>query len=336
MPLIPTIAFPFWSTWNSSTSSGGSVTYRLDTNTTALAALAGYKNDARAQLQAFIDGCVSASAIAVISQQYGMTLGSGNICLNVPSNGNTRIIFAPGASLRLGTHSAPDYSMMYLGGSGYFIEGAVLDGAKEINGMAPGGANNEFGMGFYLDEASNVTLVRPKVINTWGDGYYIGGSTYCSNVKLYEPYSAGVRRNGMSVIGVSGMEVYCPTFTYTQDTNPKAGLDFEPNNNANRLRAINIYGMKTIANNLGLEFALSGLLGATPQSLSINIYDWTDIRSLDTALNRYDLSPSAGQSISGTIVLNTIKYVKPNIQYDMSYSFTSAVSFTKTNETLIS
>lgn len=329
---IPTINLPFWNY----SATPIMANYRLDTkDATALAALAGYKNDARAQLQAFINGCVSASAVCVISQQYGMLLGSGNICLDIPSNGNTRIIFAPGAALRLGPHSAPDYSMIYLGGSGYFIEGAVLDGAKEINGMPPGGADNEFGMGFNLDEASNVTLVRPCVLNTWGDGYYIGGSTYCSNVTMYQPKSSGVRRNGMSVIGVSGMELYSPTFSFTQDTNPKAGIDFEPNSNSNRVRAANIYGMTTIGNNLGLEIAIGGLVGATAQQVSIGVYGWVDVRSRDTALNRYGLSKS-GHSISGTVSIHNVTYIKPNIQHDYGEAYdTTAVAWDVTGENLI-
>lgn len=324
---IPAINFPFWNYSAPSVMAN----YRLDTrDATALAALAGYKNDARSQLQAFINQCVSLSAVCVLSQQYGMSLGSGNICLDVPSNGNTRIMFAPGAALRLGTHSAEDYSMIHLSGSGYFIEGAVLDGAKEINGATGG----EYGMGFYMEEASNVTLVRPKVYNTWGDGYYIGGSTYCSNVTLYQPYSSGVRRNGMSVIGVSGMEMYSPVFAFTQDTNPKAGLDFEPNSNSNRVRAVNIYGMTTIGNNLGLEFALSGLVGAAAQSVSVGVYGWTDIRSRDTALNRYDMTKN-GHSISGIVSIHNVTYVKPNIQHDYGASF-EGVTWDVTNEVVIS
>lgn len=306
--------------------------YRLDTrDATALAALAGYKNDAQAQLQAFVNSCVSASAVCVISQQYGMSLPGNGICLDVPSNGNTRIIFAPGAALRLGTHSAQDYSMIYLGGSGYFIEGAVLDGAKEVNGATGG----EYGMGFYLDEASNVTLVRPTVLNTWGDGYYIGGSTYCNNVTMYQPRSSGVRRNGMSVIGVSGMELYSPCFAFTQDTNPKAGIDFEPNGNSNRVRAANIYGLLTIGNNLGVEVAIGGLVGSAAQSVSIGIYGWTDVRSRDTALNRYGLSKGT-RSISGTVAIHNVTYIKPNIQHDYAESYDNSVTWDVTGETVIS
>lgn len=325
---IPAINFPFWNYSSPSVMAN----YRLDTrDATALAALAGYKNDARSALQAFIDGCVSASAICVISQQYGMLPGAGNICLDVPSNGNTRIIFAPGAALRLGTHSAEDYSMIYLGGSGYFIEGAVLDGAKEINGATGG----EYGMGFYLDEASNVTLVRPFVMNTWGDGYYVGGTTYCSNVTMYQPRSSGVRRNGMSVIGVSGMELYSPCFAFTQDTNPKAGIDFEPNSNSNRVRAANLYGLTTIGNNLGVEVAIGGLVGSAAQSVSIGIYGWTDIRSRDTALNRYGLQKGA-RSISGTVSIHNVNYIKPNIQHDYAESYDNSVAWDVTNELVIS
>jgi hypothetical protein len=311
--------------------------YRVDTQDfTALAALAGFKNDARAQLQAAINSCVSASVGLVLTQPYGMLLPGDGICLNVPSNGNTRIMCAPGAALRLGPHSAPDYSMVYLSGTGYTIEGMILDGAKEMNGMAPGGLDNEFGMGFYMDAASDVTLIRPHVLNTWGDGYYIGGSnSYCNDITMYMPTSSGVRRNGMSVIGVSGMELYSPCFAFTQDTNPKAGLDFEPNSNGNRLRAVNIYGMRTIGNNLGLEFAIGGLVGSAAQSVSINVYGWNDVRSRDTALNRYGLSKGT-RSISGTIAIHTVTYIKPNIQHDYAESYDNSVVWDVTGETVIS
>src|SRR6478752_228482 len=105
---IPVINYPFWNF----SAPIAMANYRLDTNTTALAALAGYKNDARVQLQAFIDGCVSASAVCIISQQYAGTLDASDTFLDIPSNGNTRIIFAPSAALRLGSHSTTGYSMI--------------------------------------------------------------------------------------------------------------------------------------------------------------------------------------------------------------------------------
>jgi len=333
MPLIPIIADPFWSTWaGSSTSTGGSVQYKLDTNNTALAALAGFKNDCRVTMQAFLNSCASLSVGAIISQQYGLSLDSTDTGLVIPSN--SHIKFASGGAFRLLSHSTTGYAMFYMSGSNIYIEDACLDGAKEINGQAPGGVDNEFGMGMTLDEATDVTLVRPRIKNTWGDGIYIGGSTYCQRVQIQEPYISAVRRNGISVIGCSALEIWSPVITFVNDTNPKAGIDWEPNSNSNRVTANFVYNPRTIGCNLGLEFAIGGLVGTNSQNVSIDVYAWEDIRSQDTSLNRYGLAKGS-RSISGHIALHTVTYVRPNILHDFGESYDNSVVFTVSAETTI-
>lgn len=290
----------------------------------------GYGNDCRASLQNMVSAAAAQSKGLILTQKYGSSLNaSTDAAVKIPSNFS--LFFAPGAAIRLLPHNADFYHMLLLDSvSNVNIEGAFLDGAKEENGATTG----EYGMGISLYDSSNVNIKRTKVINTWGDGYYIGGDAWSNNVNLWDIEAYGVRRNGMSVITCSGMECYSPRFGDITDTNPKCGIDFEPNTNAQRLRAINVYKPVTVANNLGIAFAPSGLMGSATQQVSINIYQWEDIRSLDTALNRYDLS-HVGPT-SGTFKIVNALYVKPNIQHDYASSYDNSIVWSVTGETVVS
>lgn len=321
---IPIINYPFWNYSAPATMAN----FLIDTKDFSISA--GYGIDARASLQSAINQAASAGKGLILTRNYGCSLNpSQDGVLNIPSNSS--IFFAPGSSIRLLPHNAQIYHILMLDGvDNVTIEGAVLDGAKEENGATTG----EYGMGISLYDSSNVTIRRTRVYNTWGDGYYVGGDNWSSNVIMHEVEAYGVRRNGLSVITCSGMELYAPVFGDITATNPKCGIDFEPNTNAQRLRAINVYYPKTIGNNLGIAFAPSGLQGTASQACSISIYNWLDVRSLDTALNRYDLAHVG--NMTGFFKINTATYVKPNIQHDYGASYDNSITWSVSAESVIS
>jgi parallel beta-helix repeat protein len=210
------------------------------------------------------------------------------------------------------------------------IENAVIDGSKEMNSATTG----EWGMGIGLYDASNVTIIDPVITNTWGDGIYVGGASKCTGIKIYRPYIGGCRRNGMSVISADGLDVYHPTFERINDTNPKAGIDFEPNDNNAELKNINIYSPRTIYCNLGIEFYLSQLPGPKAKVVSVNIYDYVSINDGEV-LNFLALAKGS-YSVSGTIKVNGVRYIKPNFAGKTITNWDNSIALAVTNETTVS
>jgi hypothetical protein len=301
----------------------------LDTSFSGLGNGASFGTDYRAALQSALNTAASQGKGLTLTQNYGLSLDSNGIALSMPSN--SRLKFTGNGALRLLPHNATDYKMIIVDGkSNVVIEKPVLDGAKENNGAIGG----EYGMGISIYNGSNIVINEPDIKDTWGDGIYVGGDgTPPSNIKVFRPNIRGVRRNGISIISAIGLDIYSPKLGNITETNPKAGIDFEPNNNSNQLQNINIYSPETVACNLGIEFALQGLVGSVAQNVSINVYDWKDVRSLDTALNRYAFSKGS-YSVTGQINVHNVTYVKSNILHDFQ-AWDNSIIWYLVNETSI-
>lgn len=304
------------------------MTYLYDTSYTGLTP--GVQNDNRVALQAAIDDATSKGKGLLITQPYGLSLDSSSVGLY--ARNNSYIKFTDSGCLRLLNTSTDTYSMIYASGiSNSYWTNLRLDGAMENDSVVGG----EYGMGFAMYNCSNIGIYDAHIQDMWGDGIYIGGSgTPNSNITIDNPYIRYARRNGISVISVNGLTMWSPTIHAVTQTNPKAGIDFEPNDNSNALQNIKIFDLKTICCNLGVEVSLQGLVGTNAQTVSILINKWTDINSLDTALNRYGLAKGT-HSISGTVSIHNVTYVSPNIEHDYSQSYDNSVTWDVTNEVVL-
>jgi hypothetical protein len=299
--------------------------YLYDTSFTGLNP--GVQNDNRTALQAAINSATSQGKGLYITQPYGLSVPSSGAVLNIPSN--AQIKFVGNGYLKLLAHNTDSYQMMLLDGvSNVWIENPRLDGSMEMNSFSGG----EYGMGISLYNTNNVQIMRPNIIDTWGDGIYIGAGN--SNTVLWSPYAQGVRRNGISVISANGLDIYNPVTENIKATNPKCGIDFEPNDNSNVLQNIRVFSPVTIGCYLGLEFSIQGLVGPIAKNVSISVYDWKDIHSQDTALNRYDLNKGS-YSVSGFINIHNVTYVKSNILKDIAAPYDNSVVWSLTNEVSI-
>jgi len=287
------------------------MSYLYDTSFTGLAQGASAANDYRTALQNALNSATSQGKGLLITQQYGISLDSNGVGLNMPANSYLK--FTNSGSLKLLAHNTDFYHMILIDvKNNVNVYYPRLDGSKENNSFSGG----ESGMGISLYNASNVNIVKPEIKDTWGDGIYIGGSgTPNNNVTIFNPKIWGVRRNGISVISATNMSIYSPELGNITETNPKCGIDFEPNDNTNKLQNINVYSPTTIGCYLGLEFSLQGLVGSTAQNVTINVYDWKDVHSQDTALNRYAFSKGSF-SVTGQINVHNVTYVKSNILHD--------------------
>jgi hypothetical protein len=153
-----------------------------------------------------------------------------------------------GAILKVITNGADSYNVLYVNGkTNVNIVGGTIQGDRASHTSTSG----EWGMGVNVSNSSNVVVEKITVRDLWGDGVYIGyaskNTTFCSVI------ADNNRRQGMSIVSVSGVVVKDSTFKNTNGANPMAGIDIEPNEN-------DIAENITITNSLFTGNKNSGLL----------------------------------------------------------------------------
>jgi hypothetical protein len=145
------------------------------------------------------------------------------------------------------------------------------------------GTGGEWGMGISIDDSDNVLIQKPYVSDCWGDGIYLGqisSSKVNKNIRIVKPFLDNNRRNGISIIAVSGLKIDSPVISNTNGTSPMAGIDFEPNSNDNIIDSIVVDKPTTFNNSThGILFALSMQSGKLQRKINIEINNLTDDQS---------------------------------------------------------
>ena len=120
--------------------------------------------------------------------------------------------------------------------------------------------------------SSNVTVERMSFLRSGGDGIYLGEKTpRVSNcgIVIRDCVCDDNNRQGISVITADGLLVERTVLSNTKGTNPKAGIDFEPNSPRQVLRGIVMRDCLTKGNmGHGYEFYLANFdKGTEPVSV---------------------------------------------------------------------
>ena len=109
--------------------------------------------------------------------------------------------------------------------------------------------------------SSNVTVEKMSFLKSGGDGIYLGEKTpRVSNrgIVIRDCVCDGNNRQGISVITADGLLIERTVLSNTKGTNPKAGIDFEPNSPRQMLRDIVMRDCLTKGNmGRGYEFYLA-------------------------------------------------------------------------------
>eukprot|EP00037_Helgoeca_nana_P004496 m.46179 g.46179 ORF g.46179 m.46179 type:complete len:433 (+) comp15359_c0_seq1:211-1509(+) len=164
--------------------------------------------------------------------------------------------------------------------------------------------------GMALHGVTNVLLHGLAIEESGGDGIYIANSwsspaRNSANVTVAGVTSTRNYRQGMSVIGVVGLNVVDTVLSNTNGTAPMAGVDFEPNSPENRLAGI-VFANVTASGNAGRGFQLS-LMNQGPASAPIDIqFTNCTVRSGSS----YGLSVSgnsAGLPPGSTVLVDTME-----------------------------
>lgn len=131
-----------------------------------------------------------------------------------------------GAVLKAIPNSAAAYSIIKIENtSNASLIGGTLLGDRDEH-LGSGG---EWGMGVFINSASNISITGMTAQNAWGDGFYVRGAS--KNITFCSVVANNNRRQGMSIISVNGLVIRDSVFQNTNGTAPQAGLDVEPNEN---------------------------------------------------------------------------------------------------------
>ncbi|HZY62741.1 MAG TPA: right-handed parallel beta-helix repeat-containing protein, partial [Edaphobacter sp.] len=178
---------------------------------------------------------------------------------------NMMLQFEPGVILQAMPNSAA---------RAYIILGQNINNVEIANGSiigeryqhtpSSGGGTDEWGMGLELLGSSAITVRATSFSNCNGDGICLGGG---SDAVFCGVTCTGNRRQGMSIVGASDVQIYNSEFSYTQGTNPQDGIDIEPDGTG-------VSENITIDNcvfrgNMGAGLGLNGMHGATIKNLMV-------------------------------------------------------------------
>jgi polygalacturonase len=274
----------------------------------------GSTND-RVALQKAIDGSIG--KILLISGQVRIDVSG------IDLHTNSYVRFAQGATIKLLPHNSTFYQVVRIWDvQNVTVENATIDGSKELNSATPNANSGGGGMGISIAGASNVTLTAPTTIDTWGDGIYIAKSyhssaTVPSNINVTNHHANGCRRQGVSIISGSGITFTKPLWENIAGTMPSAGLDIEPNSNADVLQNIKIVSPTSRNCHFGINIYLANLPGPIAKTVTIDISDHTDYAANDAGFYVSGLSLN-GHTVAGHIASASPTFVGSKTGYRLS------------------
>ena len=111
------------------------------------------------------------------------------------------------------------------------IYGGTIEGDRDSHT----GEYGEWGHGVRITNSTNVVVEKVTSKTNWGDGFYVGkrGSSdiETQNITFYQVNADHNRRQGISITHGKGIKVLNSVFKDTDGTDPRAGIDIEPNKN---------------------------------------------------------------------------------------------------------
>ncbi len=160
---------------------------------------------------------------------------------------NVNLVLASNATIKVTSNSYSVYNTVYFGDG---VTNASISGGKiEGDRYSHLGTTGESGHAITIHGGINITISNIHLSKCWGDGIYISGKTsstgYAQNVNITNVNITDCRRNGISVISVDGLTIKDSAATNINGTEPKSGIDLEPNNTTQILRNVLIDNFHT-------------------------------------------------------------------------------------------
>lgn len=213
---------------------------------------------------------------------------------------NSKVYFQPKSKLILLKSDAGSYKLLSIAGKeNVEVHNAYLiaERVEVVNGVPRDG---EWGMGISIKSSKNVKLINPYTTDTWGDGIYLGKSESYNNatnenITITNPVITNSGRNGISITTGKNIFITGGEISHTYGKSPEAAIDIEPNGSSDTIENVNIVDLSTRENKNGLLISLRQLVSMEPKTVSINIINHTDYKTIQAfrfaGLNR-TLDPS--------------------------------------------
>lgn len=231
--------------------------------------------------------------------------GSDSGKCGVKMKSNVKVIFSKGAIFKQITTDRENYNIILIQDcDNVEIVSPVIVGDKSTHI----GTAGEWGHGITIMNSDHVTITDPKITDCWGDGIYIGIQYFgvnvkrTDNIKIIRPYIDGVRRNGISVCSGGIIEIIDPVIKNVDGTNPKAGIDIEPESQDNNTYLENLKIINPLTVNCGI--GISGIFGKIfNHKMDILIENHTD----EGSATGFAIFPS-NETAVGKFVVNNPTY----------------------------
>jgi polygalacturonase len=197
--------------------------------------------DDTSAIQAAIDEVAGKGGTVLIPDGTYMVNAIADNRLSLKSNVTLKL--ANGAVLKAIANGSEHYSVLQISSvSNVAVIGGTLEGDRNQHS----GKSGEWGMGILISGgADHVTISGVTAAKMWGDGFYIEGA---NNVKFCSVTAENNRRQGLSVIQVSGLEIKNSSFRNTHGTRPSAGVDIEPDTDEQHVTNVRIHDTQFLDN----------------------------------------------------------------------------------------
>ncbi|MGH2623888.1 MAG: right-handed parallel beta-helix repeat-containing protein, partial [Sphingobacterium sp.] len=129
------------------------------------------------------------------------------------------------------------------------------------------GKEGQWGYGIDIRGSRNIKISNCIISNCWGDGLVISSNPnkFTNNVKLFNTNNVTIeravidynRRNGITIAGGENVIIRNSLISNTFGTQPKAGIDFEPDNSKPKMEGIYLENITFFNNASGINFYLN-------------------------------------------------------------------------------
>lgn len=196
--------------------------------------------DDTAAIQAAIDAVAGTRGTVLVPDGVYM-VNAVEKNLNLKSDMTLKL--AGGAVLKAIPNDETHYAVLTISGvSNVWVTGGTLEGERNEHR----GKSGEWGMGIRIEDgAKNITIAGLISKKMWGDGFYVQDA---EDVRFCGVTADANRRQGLSIIDADGLLVLNSTFKNTHGTRPSAGIDLEPDKDAQKIANVRIENSKFFDN----------------------------------------------------------------------------------------
>ncbi|WP_050009627.1 right-handed parallel beta-helix repeat-containing protein, partial [Flavobacterium sp. B17] len=234
---------------------------------------------------------------------------------------NSNLLFDKKTQLRLKPSNKQGYSII------------DITNKKNVNVYNPNivgdrsvhiGKTGEWGMGINIKNSVNIKIYNPIIKDCWGDGIYIGGNDFSSNISIIGGNIDNNRRNGISIISGDNILLQNLVISNTNGANPKTGIDIEPNTPDNKKLNISLKSIITYNNEIsGLAFYLARLRGDTyANNINVVIENYKDFYS-KSGISYSNQKNDFKKKLMGNIVFSGIDLKYNKVPFNFLYNNSS-------------